>query len=213
MTDGAFPMEEELICQPWLANKDSQLKSKKSPVRKTSHSPRHHISKVPAQWLNIPCSICTVSERYKRGDCGHSQQEICMRGNRFFRLDSIGVNTVASRLASIRVDDILLFDALAGLDEKNFRFSNQRGAVGPREKLHQHPDLDSAAIYTMHAPLQAVAENAAHHTVPVSLACFGQCLNQGQHLCARAVPLNLHLKSEPLKDFIQTRWKTDTCGK
>lgn len=123
-----------------------------------------------------------------------------MRRNTVFRLDSIGV----SRHANIRVDDILLFAALAGLDEKHFRFSSQRGAVGPRERLHQHADFDSAAIYTIHAPLQAVAENAAHHTVPVTLACFGQFLNQGQHLSPRAVPLNLHLKSEPPQDFIQT---------
>lgn len=127
-----------------------------------------------------------------------------MRGNTFFRLDSIGVNTAVSRLASICVDDILLFAALAGLDEKDFRFSSQRGAVDPSERLHQIPDVDSVAIYTIHAPLQAVAENATHHTVPASLACFGQFLNQGQHLSARAVPLNLHLKSQPLKDFIQT---------
>lgn len=105
-----------------------------------------------------------------------------MRRNTVVRLDSIGVNTAVSRLASIRVDDILLSATLARLDEKNFRFSSQRGAVDPRERLHQHADFDSAAIYTIHAPLQAVAENATHHTVPVSLACFGQFLNQGQHL-------------------------------
>lgn len=171
------------------------------------------MSKVLAQWLNIPGSTCPLSERYKRGDGGHSQQEIRMSRNTVFRLDRIGVNTAVSRIARIHVDDILLSLALAGLDEKNFRFSSQRGAVGPRERLHQCADIYTGAIYTTHAPLHAVAENAAHHTVPVLLACLGQFLNHGQHVCARAVPLNLHFKSEPRKDFSQAPWKTDTCGK
>lgn len=171
------------------------------------------MNKVMAQWLNIPCSICPLSERYKRGDCGHSQQEICMRRNTFFRLDSIGVSKVVSRLATIRADETLLFDALAGLDEKKFGFSGQSGAVGPRERLHQHLDFDRMAIYTIHAPLLAMAENATHHTVPFSPASFGQVLDQGQHAFGRTVPLNLHLESEPLKDFTQACWKTDTCRK
>lgn len=47
LTDGTFLTEEELICQPWLANKDIQLKSKKSPVRKTSQ--RFSLTSAPYQ--------------------------------------------------------------------------------------------------------------------------------------------------------------------
>lgn len=184
----------------------STKKTKQSPVRETSqhfHSPWHHMNKVLAKWLNIPRSISFLSERYKRGNCGHSHHEICMIRNTVICSDGIGVHTAVLRLVTIRVNASLLIGALASLDEKQLGFSSQRVAFAPNERFHQLLDVDSAAVHAEHTPLLAVAENATRHTVPFSLASVGQFLHQGQHLFACTVPVNLHLKAKPFKDFIQ----------
>lgn len=117
--------------------------------------------------------------------------------------EGIGVHAAVLRLVTIRVNDSLLIGALASLDEKQLGFFSQRAAFAPNERFHQLPDVDSVAVHAVHTPLLAVAENATRHTVPFLLASVGQFLHQGQHLFARTVPVNLHLKAEPFKDFMQ----------
>lgn len=191
-------------------------KAKQSPVRGTSqhfHSHWHHMNEVLAKWLNIPRSICFLSVRYKRRNCGHSHQEICMTRNTVICLDGIGVDTAVLRLFTIRVNDSLNIGALASLDEKQLGLFSQSGAFAPNEWFHQLLDVDSDAVHAVHTPLLAVAENATRHTVPFSLGSVGQVLHQDQYLFARTVLVNLHLKAEPGKDFFQTLWKVGTSGK
>lgn len=118
--------------------------------------------------------------------------------------DSFGAYTTVVRPVTVHVDNVLIIVALAGLDEKQFGFSSHRGAFCSNERFHQHLDVDSVAVDTTHTPLQAVAENTTHHAVPFLLASAGRLLHQRQHVFARTVPMNLHLKAKPAKDFIQT---------
>lgn len=137
------------------------------------------------------------------GNCGHSQQKICMRGDAVLDLDCVVSYTAVFSLVTVHADGALSPLALAGLDEEQFGFSSHGGACCSNERFHQQVDADSVAVHAVHTPLQAVAENATHHAVPVGLASARQLLHQRQHLLARAVPMNLHLKAEPAKDFVQ----------
>lgn len=103
---------------------------------------------------------------------------------------------------TVQVNATLLVFPLAGLDEKQFGFSSQRGAIISTERFHQQLDADTVAIYTIHTTLLAVAENATHHTVPFWQDSAGQVLHQGQHLLALTVPLNLYLEAKPSEDFL-----------
>lgn len=133
-----------------------------------------------------------------------------MRWDAVIQLDSICVQTTVFSPVALRVDDALMFLALAGLDEKQFGFSGHDGAICSKERFHQPPDADSVSVHAMHTPLQAVAENTTHQAVPSLLASARQFLHQRQHLFACTIPMNLHLKAEPSKDRFQTHWKAET---
>lgn len=126
-----------------------------------------------------------------------------MRRNAVFCLNSVCFYTTVFRPVPVWVGKALIIVALAGLDEKQFGFSSHREAFCSNKRFHQHPDVDGVAVHAIHAPLAAMAENTTHHAVPLSLASAGQFLHQGQHLSARTVLMNLHLKAKPAKDFTQ----------
>lgn len=166
------------------------------------------MNKVVAQCLNKPRANFPIPEGGKRTNCSHSQQEVCISWNGVFNCDSIAVDRTSSGSISLYVDSPLLSGALAGLDEKQLGLCGQRGAIGSVERFGQLPDSDGVAVYAVYTLLFTVAENATYHTVHLTVVSAAEFLHHGQHVLARTVFLDLYLKAEPLKHFVQTVWKT-----
>lgn len=165
------------------------------------------MNKVLAQRLNVPGAAQFVPVGGKEVDGGHSQQEVCVGRNGMANGDGVALHLAVTAAAAgsvgLDVDGVLFSVTLAGLDEKQLGFSSQRGAFGAIEGFGQLPDGDVDAVHAVHAVLFAVAEDAAHEAVYVTVVPAAQILHHRQHLVALTVVFYQHLKAEPLEHLLQ----------